>query len=77
MTCLCLPLLYLLFTLCLADPNPLPDPIPQLTNNAPFSGIVYLVYPNGQPVDVSTLSGSTNLCPQQAPLSCSSVGQPS
>jgi hypothetical protein len=51
----------------------LADPDPQFTNNAPFSGIIYLVDPNGQPVNAA----STNFCPSQAPVSCGSIGQPS
>lgn len=43
---------------------------PQISNNAPFSGIVYIVDPNGQPISAAT----TNMCPAQAPVSCGSAG---
>lgn len=67
----------LLATLCAAAPEPIPDAEadaePQITNNAPFSGAVYLVNPNGEQV---TTQG-TNYCPSSASQSCSSVNAPS
>ncbi|KAF2621632.1 hypothetical protein BU25DRAFT_236184 [Macroventuria anomochaeta] len=63
--------------LCAATPEARPDAeadaAPQITNNAPFSGAVYLVNPNGQQV---TAQG-TNYCPSSASQSCSSVNAPS
>lgn len=63
--------------LCAATPEASPDAEadaePQLTNNAPFSGAVYLVNPNGEQV---TAQG-TNYCPSSASQSCSSVNAPS
>lgn len=63
--------------LCIAVPEARPDAeadaLPQFTNNAPFSGAVYLVNPNGEQV---TAQG-TNYCPSSASQSCSSVNAPS
>ncbi|KAJ4989726.1 hypothetical protein SVAN01_04756 [Stagonosporopsis vannaccii] len=63
--------------LCAAKPEARPeaeaDAAPQITNNAPFSGAVYLVNPDGQQV---TAQG-TNYCPSSASQSCSSVNAPS
>jgi hypothetical protein len=56
-----------------ARPGAEPDAAPQITNNAPFSGAVYLVDPNGQQV---TAQG-TNYCPSSASQSCSSINAPS
>lgn len=59
---------------CVAEPIAKPEAAPQqLTNNAPFSGAVYIVNPNGQQV---TTEG-TNLCPASASVSCSNVNHPS
>lgn len=71
-------LLVVLFAiLCTAAPGARPeaeaDAVPQITNNAPFSGAVYLVNPDGQQV---TAQG-TNYCPSSASQSCSSVNAPS
>lgn len=64
-------------TLCAAIPKANPeaeaDAYPQITNNAPFSGAVYIVNSNGQEV---TAQG-TNYCPSSASQSCSSVNAPS
>src|ERR1700753_3148749 len=38
---------------------------------APFSGIIYLVYPNGQTVSTSSLT-----CPASAPNACSNLNSP-
>lgn len=67
--------LSLLLSGCVAEPIAKPDAMPQqLTNNAPFSGAVYIVDGNGQQVSAQN---SGNWCPSSASLSCSSVGQPS
>ncbi|KAH6633230.1 hypothetical protein C7974DRAFT_167936 [Boeremia exigua] len=67
----------LFVTLCAATPKARPeveaDAVPQITNNAPFSGAIYLVNPNGQQVTAQ----STNYCPSSASQSCSSVSAPS
>lgn len=67
----------LLAALCAATPNASPnaeaDAEPQITNNAPFSGAVYLINPNGEQV---TAQG-TDYCPSSASQSCSSVNAPS
>ncbi|KAF9700607.1 hypothetical protein EKO04_001445 [Ascochyta lentis] len=63
----------LLAALCAAAAEARPDAVPQITNNAPFSGAVYLVNPNGEQV---TAQG-TNYCPSSASQSCSSVNAPS
>ncbi|KAF2874339.1 hypothetical protein BDV95DRAFT_474576, partial [Massariosphaeria phaeospora] len=55
-----------------ANPDASSDP-QTYTNNAPFSGAVYIVNPNGQ--EIST--ANTNLCPDQASLSCSNINHPS
>jgi len=58
----------------IAEPIAKPEAVPQqLTNNAPFSGAVYIVSPDGGQV---TAQG-TNLCPASASVSCSNVNQPS
>jgi hypothetical protein len=51
----------------------IPEAIPQYTNNAPFSGAVYIVQPDGQQVTTT----NTNVCPNTASISCSSINQPS
>ncbi|KAF2643537.1 hypothetical protein P280DRAFT_255407 [Massarina eburnea CBS 473.64] len=49
------------------DANAIPDADPQtLTNNAPFSGAVYIVDSNGQQVT----NANTNYCPNSASVSC-------
>jgi len=45
----------------------------QDTTYAPFSGAIYIVYPNGQSVNTA----NANMCPSYASVSCSSIGQPS
>lgn len=62
--------------LCVAEPIALPEVIPNaqtLQNNAPFSGAVYIVNPNGQQV----VAQDGNWCPSTASVSCSNMGQPS
>lgn len=50
------------------------SPKPQvLTNNAPFSGAVYLYYPGGGGGG-PPISGNANQCPGNAPVSCSGSG---
>lgn len=56
--------------LCLADPEADPQ---TYTNNAPFSGAIYIVNPNGQQVTTT----DANMCPSYASVSCGSIGQPS
>jgi hypothetical protein len=65
-----------------AIPEAIPEALPEAlaeadpqtyTNNAPFSGAIYIVNPNGQAV---TAEG-TNVCPVSASVSCSTIGQPS
>jgi hypothetical protein len=52
----------------------MPEAIPQqITNNAPFSGAVYIVSPDGQQV----VAQGTNMCPASASVSCANVNQPS
>ncbi|KAL6712209.1 hypothetical protein ACN47E_000086 [Coniothyrium glycines] len=64
-----------LLAMCIAEPIAIPEAIPQqLTNNAPFSGAVYIVNPNGQQL---TAQDTGNWCPSSASVSCNSVGQPS
>ncbi|KAF2812245.1 uncharacterized protein BDZ99DRAFT_486869 [Mytilinidion resinicola] len=46
---------------------------PRQNTYAPFSGAIYIVYPNGQQVN----QASTNMCPSYASVSCSSINQPS
>ena len=69
---------------CAARPEALPEALPQpeaiaeaeaqtYTNNAPFSGAIYIVNPDGQAV---TAQGS-NMCPNYASLSCGDISQPS
>jgi hypothetical protein len=68
------PLLFTAFCIAAPEPRPKAEAAPQeLTNNAPFSGSVYLVYPNGQQVTTQ----DSNWCPASASKSCSSVNQPS
>lgn len=63
--------------LCAATPEARPeaeaDAAPQISNNAPFSGAVYLVNSDGQQVTAQ----NTNYCPSSASQSCSSVNAPS
>lgn len=63
--------------ICVAAPGAQPDAEadaePQITNNAPFSGAVYLVNPNGEQVTTQ----DTNYCPASVSQSCSSVNAPS
>ncbi|KAH7083086.1 hypothetical protein BKA63DRAFT_529964 [Paraphoma chrysanthemicola] len=68
-------LLALLFTSrVIAEPIAKPEALAQqLTNNAPFSGAVYIVNPEGGQV----VAQGTNLCPASASVSCSNVNQPS
>lgn len=42
----------------------------QFTNNAPFSGAVYIVYPNGQ--EITTYN---NQCPAYAAQNCADIGK--
>lgn len=67
----------LLGALCVATPDASPDAEadaqPQITNNAPFSGAVYLVNPNGEQFTAQGM----NYCPSSASQSCSSVNAPS
>ncbi|KAF2830810.1 hypothetical protein CC86DRAFT_391630 [Ophiobolus disseminans] len=57
-----------------AEPIAKPEAVPQqFTNNAPFSGAVYIVDPNGGQVSAQ----GTNFCPSSASVSCSNVGLPS
>ncbi|KAF2706297.1 hypothetical protein K504DRAFT_386473 [Pleomassaria siparia CBS 279.74] len=58
--------------LCLAAPGAEPEP-QSYTNNAPFSGAIYIVNPNGQQVTTT----NTNMCPSTASTSCSVINQPS
>ncbi|CBY00417.1 hypothetical protein IAQ61_011346 [Plenodomus lingam] len=44
-----------------------------LSNNAPFSGAVYIVNPDGQQV----VAQDNNWCPNTASVSCSNMGHPS
>ncbi|KAH8636019.1 hypothetical protein IG631_07853 [Alternaria alternata] len=61
-------------TLCVAEPIAKPEAIPQqISNNAPFSGAVYIVNPEGQ----SVVAQDANWCPSSASVSCSNVNQPS
>ncbi|KAF2021055.1 hypothetical protein BU24DRAFT_404108 [Aaosphaeria arxii CBS 175.79] len=66
----------------IAQPNAQPKAQPiahpkanpqQFTNNAPFSGAIYIVYPNGQEVT----GVETNQCPSFASQSCGNIGHPS
>ncbi|KAF1829140.1 hypothetical protein BDW02DRAFT_182476 [Decorospora gaudefroyi] len=67
-------LLVLFLAFCVAEPIAKPEAIPQqLTNNAPFSGAVYIVNPDGQQV----VAQDANWCPSSASVSCSNVHQPS
>jgi len=62
--------------LCVAEPIAIPEALPNaqtLQNNAPFSGAVYIVNPNGQQV----VAQDSNWCPSTASVSCSTMGQPS
>ncbi|KAH3943060.1 hypothetical protein HBI56_101150 [Parastagonospora nodorum] len=57
-----------------AEPIAKPEAVPQqLTNNAPFSGAVYIVSPDGGQV----VAQGTNMCPASASVSCANVNQPS
>ncbi|KAF1936958.1 hypothetical protein EJ02DRAFT_69143 [Clathrospora elynae] len=59
---------------CIAEPIARPEAVPQqISNNAPFSGAVYIVNPDGQQV----VAQDTNWCPSSASVSCSNVNQPS
>ena len=64
-------------TFCTASPEARPDAeadaAPQITNNAPFSGAIYLVNSNGEQVTAQGI----NYCPSSASQSCSSVNAPS
>ncbi|KAF2468643.1 uncharacterized protein BDR25DRAFT_265439 [Lindgomyces ingoldianus] len=60
---------FLLPILCIAEP----DADPQYTNNAPFSGAIYIVNPNGESVNAA----GTNYCPSYASVSCANMGSPS
>jgi len=61
-------------TLCVAEPIAKPEAVPQqISNNAPFSGAVYIVNPDGQQV----VAQDANFCPSSASVSCSNVNQPS
>ncbi|KAF2003609.1 hypothetical protein P154DRAFT_78823 [Amniculicola lignicola CBS 123094] len=55
-----------------ADAEPEADP-QTYTNNAPFSGAIYIVNPNGQEITTA----NTNMCPSYASISCSNAGAPS
>lgn len=65
--------LLLFNTICVAEPEAeaeaeaLPQ---QFNNNAPFSGAVYIVNPNGQ--EITTYTGQ---CPAFAAQSCSEIGK--
>ncbi|KAF2737099.1 hypothetical protein EJ04DRAFT_136127 [Polyplosphaeria fusca] len=87
MPCPLSPAILLFFALCAADPVPIPHPLPEpgpdanaaagavpqsYTNNAPFSGAIYIVNSDGQGVTTQ----ATNMCPDYASLSCGSMGQP-
>ncbi|KAF2193450.1 hypothetical protein K469DRAFT_549716 [Zopfia rhizophila CBS 207.26] len=62
-------LLLVLFPIfCVANPD-----AQQYTNNAPFSGAIYIVNPNGQEVNAA----GANVCPSYASASCSNIGHPS
>jgi hypothetical protein len=57
-----------------AEPIAKAEAVPQqLTNNAPFSGAVYIVSPNGGQV----VAQGNNMCPSSASVSCANVNQPS
>ncbi|EUC49165.1 hypothetical protein COCMIDRAFT_85271 [Bipolaris oryzae ATCC 44560] len=61
-------------TVCTAEPIAKPEAVPQqYTNNAPFSGAVYIVNPEGQQV----VAQDQNWCPSSASVSCSNVDHPS
>ncbi|KAH8725015.1 hypothetical protein GQ44DRAFT_772420 [Phaeosphaeriaceae sp. PMI808] len=61
---------------CVAEPIAKAAALPQqLTNNAPFSGAVYIVQPNGQQVQAQ--GTNQNWCPSSASVSCSNVNHPS
>ncbi|KAH7135999.1 hypothetical protein B0J11DRAFT_176458 [Dendryphion nanum] len=68
----CLSLL-LFVTFSSAEPDAQPEAEPQqFTNNAPFSGAIYIVNPNGQ--EITTYS---NQCPSYAAQNCGSIGKTS
>ncbi|KAF2130653.1 hypothetical protein P153DRAFT_288980 [Dothidotthia symphoricarpi CBS 119687] len=59
---------------CGAEPIAKPEAIPQqFSNNAPFSGAIYIVNPDGSQVSAQ----NSNWCPSSASISCSNVNQPS
>jgi hypothetical protein len=59
---------------CIAEPIAKPVAVPQeLTNNAPFSGAVYIVNADGHQVTAQ----DGNWCPSSASLSCGKEGYPS
>ncbi|KAH7384623.1 hypothetical protein BKA66DRAFT_511790 [Pyrenochaeta sp. MPI-SDFR-AT-0127] len=61
-------------TFSVAEPIARPEAFAQqLTNNAPFSGAVYIVNPNGEQI----VAQDSNWCPASASVSCSNVNQPS
>jgi len=61
-------------TFAIAEPIARPEAIPQqISNNAPFSGAVYIVNPDGQQV----VAQDANMCPSSASVSCSNVDHPS
>ena len=56
--------------LCIAAPEADPQ---TYTNNAPFSGAIYIVSPDGQQITTT----NSNMCPNYASVSCSSINAPS
>ncbi|ORY12855.1 hypothetical protein BCR34DRAFT_481942 [Clohesyomyces aquaticus] len=64
------PFIFLFPVLCTANPEADPQ---TYTNNAPFSGAIYIVNPNGESVNAA----GANYCPSYASLSCANMGQPS
>ncbi|KAF2493566.1 hypothetical protein BU16DRAFT_528842 [Lophium mytilinum] len=63
-------------TLALSNRNIIQNPellLPRQDTYAPFSGAIYIVYPNGQQVNAA----GANMCPSYASVSCSSINQPS
>lgn len=63
-----------LSSISIAEPMAKAEPVPQqLTNNAPFSGAVYIVSPDGGQV----VTQGNNMCPSSASVSCANVNQPS
>ncbi|KAF2258021.1 hypothetical protein CC78DRAFT_151290 [Lojkania enalia] len=53
-----------------SQPKPYPD---QYNNYAPFSGAIYIVNSNGQPVEYT----GSNMCPSWASISCNNIHAPS